>query len=98
MSEFEQQSEIGHGAPVPGKELKITIIVNGRRKVVATEELSFAEIVALAFDPVPTGPNILFTITYRAGSPENREGILIEGATVKIKHGMIFNVTATDKS
>jgi len=76
----------------------ITIIVNGRQKVVADKELSFAEIVALAFDNPPSGPNIVFTITYRRGQGNKPEGTLAEGETVKVKEGMIFNVTATDKS
>jgi len=74
------------------------IIVNGRKKVVTKNELSFDEIVALAFNPVPSGPNIMFTITYRHGPAANPQGNLLEGGTVKLKDGMIFNVTATDKS
>jgi hypothetical protein len=76
----------------------ITIIVNGRPKEVTEKELSFAEIVALAFDNPPTGPNIVFTVTYRRGHGNKPEGTLVEGETVKVKDGMIFNVTATDKS
>jgi Multiubiquitin len=74
------------------------IIVNGREKVVTTKVLSFKEIVALAFNPVPTRPNVLFTITYEHGPHANPEGTLMEGAAVKIKEGMIFNVRQTDKS
>lgn len=74
------------------------IIVNGRKKVVTKNELSFDEIVALAFNPVPSGPNIMFTITYRHGPAANPQGNLLEGGTVKLIDGMIFNVTATDKS
>lgn len=74
------------------------IIVNGRKKVVTKNELSFDEIVALAFNPAPSGPNIMFTITYRHGPAANPQGNLLEGGTVKLKDGMIFNVTATDKS
>ena len=77
---------------------EITIIVNGRQKMVEVRRLSFNEIVGLAFNPVPTGPNILFTITYRSGPHQNPSGTLMSGASVKIKNGMIFNVTATDKS
>ena len=76
----------------------ITIIVNGRQTAVADKEISFAEIVALAFDNPPTGPNIVFTITFRRGHGNKPEGTLVEGETVKVKEGMIFNVTATDKS
>ena len=74
------------------------IIVNARPKVVTERVLSFAQIVALAFDNPPTGPNIMFTITYRHGPRQNPEGSLLEGQSVKIKDKMIFNVTATDKS
>lgn len=78
----------------------ITIIVNGREKSASkNDELSFDQLVALAFDNPPTGPNILFTITYRKGGNEHRpEGTLVQGDTVKAKDGTIFNVTATDKS
>ena len=85
-----------HDGQVHDKEY--TIIVNGRQKVITAKELSFAEIVALAFDNPPSGPNILFTVTYRRGEGNKPEGTLVEGETVKIKDGMIFNVTATDKS
>jgi hypothetical protein len=76
----------------------ITIIVNGEKKTVRTTELSFDQVVDLAFNPRPQGPNIAFTITYRRGPKENPEGTLVQGGIVKIKEGMIFNVTATDKS
>jgi hypothetical protein len=77
---------------------EITIVVNGRSKVVTDKDIAFAEVVALAFDSVPTGPNIVFTVTYRRGHGNKPEGTMVEGDTVKVKEGMIFNVTATDKS
>lgn len=76
----------------------ITIIVNGRRKTVDASELSFAQLLALAFDPVPTGENWVFTVTFSNGLPPRPEGSLIEGQSVPIKNRMVFNVTATDKS
>lgn len=81
-----------------GHDKEYTIIVNARPKVVTKKELSFAEIIALAFDNPPQGPNIVFTVTYRRGEGQKPEGGLVEGETVRIKEGMIFNVTATDKS
>ncbi len=82
-----------------GKKAKeVTIIVNGREKVVTTKELSFEQLVALAFDDIPTGENICFTITFRKGQGNKPEGTLVEDDSIKIKNGMIFNVTATDKS
>ena len=81
-----------------GPPKEFTIIVNGRKKEVSTKTLSFDQIVALAFNPVPVGPNVMFTITYRKGPEKNPEGTLTEGATVTIKDGMIFDVTETNKS
>lgn len=88
----------GHGDHDNHHDKDITIVVNGREKTVSGKELSFTQLVALAFDTPPTGENIVFTITYRRGQGEKPEGSLVEGETVKIKKGMIFNVTATDKS
>lgn len=79
-------------------EKDFSIIVNGRKKTVTQKTLTFDQVVALAFDNRPSGENIVFTVTYRNGPKKNSEGTLLEGATVKIKDGMIFNVTATDKS
>ena len=80
------------------KKKERTIIVNGRPKVVDTKDLSFAEVIALAFDSVPIGQNVMFTVTYRRGHGHKPEGTLIEGQSVKVKERMIFNVTATNKS
>jgi hypothetical protein len=76
----------------------VEIIVNGQKKVVAKDELSFDELVALAFENPPTGDNWLITISYRRGPGKKPEGTLVKGETVKVKDGMIFNVDATDRS
>jgi len=78
-------------------EEKFTIVVNAQRKTVMEKELSFAQVVALAF-PTPGGPNTIYTVTYRKGPHENPEGTLVEGQSVQLKDGMVFNVAATDKS
>jgi len=75
-----------------------TIIVNGRKKEVSTKTLSFDQVVALAYNPVPVGPNVQFSVTYRKGPRKNPEGTLTEGETVRIKDGMIFDVSETNKS
>jgi hypothetical protein len=48
------------------------IIVNGRKKEVSTKTLSFDQVVALAFDPVPVGPNVQFSVTYPPASDSRR--------------------------
>ena len=77
---------------------RIEITVNGREKVVTSGELSFDEVVRLAFDPPPSGPYIMITVTYRNGAGRPREGTLGAGQSVKVQDGTVFNVTATDKS
>lgn len=84
----------------PGKpEKDFTIIVNTREKTVSQEEITFSEIVALAYDNPPSGPDVLFTVTYRRGMGNKPEGTMVEtDPPLKIKDKMIFNVSATDKS
>lgn len=77
---------------------EVTIVVNGTQKTVQKDDFTFNEIVALAYDTPPYGENTLFSITYRRGQGNKPEGILAEGESVKVKDGMIFDVTATDKS
>lgn len=77
---------------------RITIIVNAREEKVEADHLSYDQVVALAFQPVPTGPDVAFSITYRKGPAANPKGTLAEGVTVAIKDGMIFNVTQTNRS
>ena len=43
-----------------------TVIVNGRKKVVESEVLTFEQVLNLAYDNHPNpGPNIVFTVTFR---------------------------------
>lgn len=75
-----------------------TIFVNTREKEVEGKEVSFDQIVRLAFENPPSGDNIEITIAYRRGQGEKPDGTMQPGEPVKVKEGMIFDVTATDKS
>ena len=75
-----------------------SIIVNGRPKEVERDELSFNELVDLAFDDPARGPQIVFTITFREAGGRIPEGELDEGERLKIRDGTIINVTRTDQS
>ena len=89
----------GHGGGNGnGGQSRTTIIVNTREKEVEGKEVTYDQIVALAFENPPTGENIEITIAYRDGPGPDKEGSLQPGATVRIKKDMIFDVTATDKS
>jgi hypothetical protein len=76
----------------------ITIIVNGQAKEVADKELSFTQVVVLAFGKAAGDGNTIFTVTYRKGEGKKPDGSLVAGETIKIKEGEVFNVTETSKS
>ena len=76
----------------------LTIIVNGRQRQVESDELSFDELVNLAFDDPARGPQIVFTITFRGAGGRIPEGELDEGQRLKVRDGTIINVTRTDQS
>ena len=83
---------------VEAKERKFIIIVNASPKIVEGRDLSFLEVVQLEFPNATLGGNIIYTVTYKKGPPANRQGSMGVGDTVKVKIGMVFNVSATDKS
>ena len=75
-----------------------SITVNGRQRQVERDELSFDELVALAFDDPARGSQIVFTITFREAGGRIPEGELDEGQRLKVQDGTIINVTRTDQS
>ncbi len=86
--------EPGAAAKAPKQ---ITIYVNAEPQIVLDKDISFEEVVALARG-LPTGPNILYGITYQRGHGNKPMGTLVAGQTTKVKDEMIFSVTATDRS
>lgn len=79
-------------------QVALTIIVNGRPRVVNKRTLSFFEIVKLAFPDAQPAPNTIFTVVYKNGPDDNPQGSLVEDQSVTLKNRMIINVTKTDKS
>ena len=76
-----------------------TIIVNGRPKLWVDIDISYTQVISLAYDgQPPSGPDWVFTVTYRKGEDKKKEGTMTEGDSVHVKDGMVFNVTATNKS
>ncbi len=75
-----------------------TIVVNGRRREWDEDDISFEQLVPLAFPTPAPGGNVEYTISYRRAQGHKPEGTLKAGESVKVKEGMIFDVTATDLS
>jgi hypothetical protein len=74
------------------------IVVNGDRRVVHGECLTFEEIVKIAYPVPPPGTDVQFTVQYTRGPETKPAGTLIEGQSVKIQDGMEFDVTPTNRS
>ena len=80
-------------------EHEVTIIVDGTPHPWSEKEISFEQVVNLAYDNnPPSGENVLITVGYHRGHGDKPEGDLDPGESVKVKDGMVFDVTATDRS
>ncbi len=75
-----------------------TIVVNGRQQSITATELSYDQVVRLAYPNPPTGPDVLISVTYRRGTGNKPEGTLSPGQSVRLKDGMIFDVVVTNRS
>ncbi|MBL4568765.1 MAG: multiubiquitin domain-containing protein [Flavobacteriaceae bacterium] len=77
---------------------ELSFIVNGVSHSSTQKSLSYMDIVTLGFGSSNGGANIIFTVSYRKGHSNDQEDTLDPDGSVRIKEGMIFNVTKTDKS
>jgi len=81
-----------------GEPREVTIIVGGTPHEWRKSKITYAEVVTL-FDPTYLQhPEITYSVTYKRGHDHKPEGILSPGASVKVKDGMVFNVSATNQS
>lgn len=81
------------------KERMVTIIVDGTpHEVPQKEEITYAEVVTLAYPDYPQHPEITYSVTYTHGPANKPEGTLAPGGSVKVKEGMSFRVNRTGQS
>lgn len=77
----------------------VTIIVEGSPHQWPKNGLiSYAEVVTLEVPDYAQHPDITYAVTYRNGHGAKPEGILVAGASVKVKEGMIFSVSESGQS
>jgi hypothetical protein len=76
---------------------KFELIVNGKKKPWNEEHIDYTQVVDLAYPPPHTSTEF-FTVQYSRGPKENPQGTLVNGQSVRVKNGMVFDVTRTDKS
>ncbi|MGO6939477.1 multiubiquitin domain-containing protein [Rhizobium johnstonii] len=92
-----KEDEHFHSAEAPQKHF--VIIVNTDPFVVDHDELTFDELVKLAYPEPPTGLDPAFTVSFEHAKSKPHHGDLAPGGTVTVtKHGTIFDVAHTNRS
>ncbi len=74
------------------------IIVEGTPHEWPEEEITYAQVVTLEVPDYSQHPEITYAVIYKGGPRNKPEGILSPGASVKVREGMIFNVSETGQS
>jgi len=80
----------------PGQNKTVTIIVNGRPREFSGHQITYEDIVRMAFPDTPASDTVDFTVTY--SSTHGKDGTLVSGQHTPVKDGMVFNVTKTSRS
>lgn len=60
--------------------------------------ISYAEVVIFEYPDYAQHPDITYSVMYERGQGNKPEGTLSPGGSVKVKEGMIFNVSTTGQS
>lgn len=76
----------------------VTIIVEGSPHPWPKEEITYAEVVTLEVPNYPQHPEITYAVKYKKGPGNKPEGVLVPGASVKVKDRMEFSVSETGQS
>ncbi|WP_408587476.1 multiubiquitin domain-containing protein [Novosphingobium sp.] len=81
-----------------GKTKTVTIVVEGTEHEWPKDDISYAQVVTLEVPDYAQHPEITYSVRYKRGQGSKPEGTLAPGASVKVKEGMIFNVSETGQS
>ncbi|MFA0839026.1 multiubiquitin domain-containing protein [Streptomyces rochei] len=82
----------GHG-PKPD-----TIIVNARPHIWEAKEITYEQVVELAYPGQPPSDQDTYTVRYSRGHDGHGTGSLTAGHEVRVKKGMVFDVYRTSRS
>ncbi|RPF28558.1 multiubiquitin domain-containing protein [Georgenia muralis] len=76
----------------------IEVFVNARPHLVADKEVSFEQVVALAFPGQTPGADTEYIVTYTRAQHGNESGSLAPGQGIRVKKGTSFGVQTTTRS
>ena len=80
------------------KDKDVTILVNTRSIAYDEKEITFRQVVNLAFPEAQFIPQIIYTVSYSKGIDKKPKGSLVDNDSVHVKNGMVFDVDRTDNS
>ena len=76
----------------------VTIIVEGTPHEWPKGDITYDQVITLEVPDYSQHPEITYSVTYKKGHGNKPEGILSPGASIKVKEGVIFNVSETGQS
>lgn len=77
---------------------QVLIFVNGTPHEVEKGEITYTEVVTLAFPDFPQHPERTYAVTYEKGHDHKPVGSLPPGGKVEVKNEMRFHVKHTGES
>jgi hypothetical protein len=92
MSNEEKKEE------APGQNKVFNIIVNTRPKTFTGKEISFRQVVELAYENPVFNDQVEYTVSYSKGEDKKPKGTLTDGVSVHVKEGMVFDVERANRS
>ena len=83
-----------------GSETKnnLQITINGTSHEWESREITYDDIVKLAYGELPSDPRTYFTVTYKRGQGNGEQGNVAPGQTFKVTNKMKFYVSASNQS
>lgn len=82
-----------------GNDKTVTIYVEGNpHEWPKNEDISYDQVVKLEVPTYTPGSNITYSVKWTKGNGNKPEGILVPGASVKVKDGIRFTVSETGQS
>ncbi len=81
-----------------GNNKDVVIIVNTREHAWENERISYEQVITLAFGSYDNVEDVSYTVTFKRGHDDKKEGSLVAGEDVHVKDGMVFDVTKTNRS
>jgi predicted RNase H-like nuclease (RuvC/YqgF family) len=79
-------------------EKNVTLIVNAQAKKWDEKNISFEQVITLAFGSYQQKDMVAYHVDYSKGTENKPAGIMTKGDTIKVKNKMIFNVSQTNRS